>query len=269
MVRPSYVNEDLWNLATQPNDSPLVVLLKNGVRIPCDRKERTYASMTAPDPTNVSGLEVIVGGQANPIPWTEIAWLYFRDQRVVAPGEQAQIEGRLRPASPYAERWIDGYIAQTKDRAVSVSRFEAAGLGRVFRRDLLDQSFAVEEVRPQKLPLSKMGLSEFKAFEEMPIRAITYKDTFFVQHGQLTASLAFHEMVHVVQWQEAGPENFLVAYGLGLMAWGYDACPLEVMAYNLEAAFNGHNLPDATEAYIREQTRLILAKPFEQTVSAL
>ena len=269
MVRPRYVSEDLWNLATQPNDNPIVVLLKNGVRIPCDRKERTYASMTAPDPSNVSGVEVIVGGQAQPIPWTEIAWLCFRKEGIAAPGVQGGVEARLRPTLPYAESWIDEYITQTKNRVVNVSRFEAAGLDRVFRRELLDQSFAVEEVSPQKLPLSQMGLTEFRSFEEMAIRAITYKDTFFVQYGQLTASLAFHEMVHVIQWAEAGPEAFLLAYALGLMAWGYDACPLEVMAYNLEAGFNSHKLPTDTEAYIREQTKLILAKPFEQPGLAL
>ena len=217
----------------------------------------------------MSGLEVVIAGQPQRIAWAEIDGLYFRNELVKTVGIQARIEGRLRSAFPAANMWMEQYIAQTKGRAVNVSQFKAAGLDKAFGRDLLNQSFAVEEVHPEKLPLSQMGLTEFRAFERMPIRGITYNNTFFVQRGELTPSLAFHELVHVVQWAEAGPEGFLMAYGLGLMAWGYDACPLEAMAYSLEAAFNSHDLPADTESYIKQQTRLILAKPFEHPAPAL
>jgi hypothetical protein len=44
-----------------------------------------------------------------------------------------------------------------------------------------------------------------------------------------------------VQWQYLGPDNFLLAYAVGLYQDGYYANPVETMAYELQAAFDhGH-----------------------------
>ena len=54
----------------------------------------------------------------------------------------------------------------------------------------------------------------------------------------------FHELVHVVQWEHLGPEKFLLAYGAGLVRFGYERSPLEQMAYVFQANFErGFSLP--------------------------
>jgi hypothetical protein len=86
---------------------------------------------------------------------------------------------------------------------------------------------------------------------------ITYKDTFFVSHLHQTESLHFHELVHVVQWERLGVDNFLLAYGAGLMQFSYQSSPLEQMAYSLQAAFDRGALPTRLIELIRQETDTI------------
>ena len=72
---------------------------------------------------------------------------------------------------------------------------------------------------------------------------ITFKNTFFLRQGCASESLHFHEMVHVIQWARLGVEKFLLAYGLGLLAHGYEQSPLEKTAYDLQRRFDSGTLP--------------------------
>ena len=106
-------------------------------------------------------------------------------------------------------------------------------------------------------PLSSMGLPEFSQMENMQMAGITYKDTFFVSHLYQTESLHFHELVHVVQWERLGVDNFLLAYGAGLMQFGYRDSPLEKMAYSLQDRFDYGTLSGDTVEIIQQQTDAI------------
>lgn len=107
-------------------------------------------------------------------------------------------------------------------------------------------------------PISSMGLPELQQMEAMPFSGITYKDTFFVKEGfALSESLHFHELVHVVQWEQLGINKFLLAYGLGLMQHGYKDSPLEQMAYALQECFDRNSLPEAIPDLIRARTDAI------------
>ena len=85
-----------------------------------------------------------------------------------------------------------------------------------------------------------MGLAGFDEFENLDADGITYLDSFFVRHGhERDESLHFHELVHVVQWQHLGPDQFIMAYALGhSLCGGYDTNPLEVMAYVMQTCFD-------------------------------
>ncbi len=108
-------------------------------------------------------------------------------------------------------------------------------------------------------PLSRMGLPEFTQMESMQTQmaGITYEDTFFINHFQRTESLHFHELVHVVQWERLGVDNFLLAYGAGLMEFGYFNSPLEQMAYSLQARFEGGRLPDNIVESVQQEADAI------------
>ena len=107
-------------------------------------------------------------------------------------------------------------------------------------------------------PLSKIGLRQFAPFESGNFDGITYLDTFFLKNGRATDErLFFHELIHVVQWSLLGPERFLAAYAAGLEKYGYRDSPLEIMAYNAEAAFvQSANIFNAEELVVNELGRI-------------
>ena len=91
----------------------------------------------------------------------------------------------------------------------------------------------------------------------MSFAGITFKDTFFVQQGHVSESLHFHEMVHIVQWARLGVDNFLLAYGVGLLQFGYERSPLEQMAYTLQASFDNGSPPEGLVGVIETRTDAI------------
>ena len=93
--------------------------------------------------------------------------------------------------------------------------------------------------------------------EQMPIAGITYKDTFFVHERCKTESLFFHELVHVVQWERLGVDNFLLVYGVGLIQFGYEDSPFEQMAYSLQRSFDQGNVPENLVGFIHQETDAI------------
>ena len=103
-------------------------------------------------------------------------------------------------------------------------------------------------------PVSQLGLREFSAIEMISLTGVTYKDTFFVCNGQQRDSLYFHELVHVVQWDRLGVDNFLLAYAVGLLQHGYEQSPLEQMAFELQARFDQQRVPEALVDRINERT---------------
>jgi hypothetical protein len=67
--------------------------------------------------------------------------------------------------------------------------------------------------------------------------AITFVDT-VVSHEAFTANLLFHELVHVVQYAKLGLKEFAAKYVRGFLNGGsYEAIPLEMNAYELDARF--------------------------------
>jgi hypothetical protein len=157
---------------------------------------------------------------------------------------------------PTMRQWIERTLEENKNQAVSVIDLDFPRLKKVFPPDLLRKAKAV--VVSGKLPfppLGHMGLTEFEEMENGPRDGITYKDTFFLSHlNQKSESLHFHEIVHVVQWERLGVNDFLLAYGVGLMQFGYRDSPLEQMAYSLTEDFKKGTLPSNVIEAIQQGT---------------
>jgi hypothetical protein len=165
---------------------------------------------------------------------------------------------RFQSILPSIVKWIDTILEENQDRAVSVAGLAFPRLGKVLPLDLLDRAkVVVVSGKVPFPPLTEMGLPEFKQMESMQMAGITYKDTFFVGHRHQIESLHFHELVHVVQWERLGVNDFLLAYGAGLMQFGYWDSPLEKMAYSLQTAFDRGGLPTNTIELIRQETDAI------------
>lgn len=165
---------------------------------------------------------------------------------------------KFQHALPMVRNWVEDTRAAHQDQAVPVQQMGFVRLGQVFPPELLNRA-RVRVVRGAVPfpPLSRMGLPELAPFEAMPITGVTYNDIFFVNHRHQSESLFFHEIVHVVQWAQLGIDHFLLAYGAGLMQFGYRDCPLEAMAYTLQDGFDRDALPDDVIGWIRRETDVV------------
>jgi hypothetical protein len=170
----------------------------------------------------------------------------------IPPGDLAR---RLHQALPLVRDWVQATIAEHQGQAVAVSRMGYGRLAGLFPASLLTRARAVMVVGEVPFPpLSRMGLPELAAFEAMPITGVTYRDLFFVRGAQLTESLCCHELVHVVQWDHLGLDRFLLAYGIGLLRFGYRENPLEQIAYDIQDAFEGGMLSGDLMGPIQRET---------------
>ena len=161
---------------------------------------------------------------------------------------------RLHTALPSVKDWIDRTLQAHASSATSVLNVRFPQLQSHYPDTLLARAQVVIVPRVPFPPVSQLGLPEFSAMEMMSLAGVTYKDTFFVCNGQQRDSLYFHELVHVVQWDRLGVDNFLLAYAVGLLQHGYEQSPLEQMAFELQARFDQQRVPEDLVDRINERT---------------
>jgi hypothetical protein len=162
---------------------------------------------------------------------------------------------RYLPFLPTIVNWIQQTLDAHAQERRAVSSFRFRRLPHLFSEALLNRASVVLADRLPVPPLSALGLTEFSDFENRAMDGITYKDTYFLRATAATdESLHVHELVHVVQWQVLGPENFLLLYANGLSERGYLECPLETMAYEHQRRFDAGEPPYSVENEVRERT---------------
>lgn len=151
----------------------------------------------------------------------------------------------LQQKLPEVRTWIDRTLAAHAEKARPVATLSFKRLGSYYSVELLNSARVIPVAHVPMPPLASMGLTGFDDFENMDAAGITYLSTFFVHLGcEGDESLHFHELVHVVQWQHLGAENFLMAYALGhILGGGYRTNPLEEMAYDLQSRFDNQHAP--------------------------
>jgi hypothetical protein len=120
---------------------------------------------------------------------------------------------KFSSALPEVRKWIEDVLEERKEQAIPVINLAFPKLQKVFPLDLLKKAKVVVVTGKVPFPpLSRMGLPELEQMENMSMDGITYVDKFFINHLRQTESLHFHELVHVVQWERLGVDNFLLAY---------------------------------------------------------
>jgi hypothetical protein len=167
----------------------------------------------------------------------------------------------LKAKLPQVAGWIDNVIQQHRHIARPVTTLGFARLSQYFQSETLSRAFAVEVSTIPMPPLTALGLPQFEAFERMDADGITYRDTYFIRRGRaMDEALHFHELVHVVQWQMLGPEQFVLAYARGL-ATGYSTNPFEEIAYALQDRFTRHVEPFDVEPMVRRHLDQVMLTP--------
>lgn len=157
-------------------------------------------------------------------------------------------------ALPLVKGWIHELLSSNRSRAQSVESFGFKSLPLFYSEKLLRETKVVLVDKCPLPPLSAFGLPQFADFETMHGSGITYLDTYFVVKGESrNEALHFHELIHVIQWQELGADKFLQHYADGLVKHGYRNSPLEVMAYDHATRFKSKQSPYRVESEVRQQ----------------
>ncbi|MDZ7830286.1 MAG: hypothetical protein U5L07_00885 [Desulfobacterales bacterium] len=168
----------------------------------------------------------------------------------------------LKPFIAKIDAWIDGYINAHREKRIRVADLGFPNLPAYFAPHILKSAYAVYTDQVKAPPLHEMGLEGFSFFESMDPEGITYKDTFFITPDhQKRESIHFHELIHIIQWNELGVENFILTYGANLLVSGYRLHPLEAIAYDLQADFDrGHAIANL-ESRVRSHCRNLAENP--------
>jgi len=150
--------------------------------------------------------------------------------------------------------WIDTTLRAHAGNTQTVVSRGFSRLPLYFSADTLASAKVVLVEKLPIPPLSSWGLTRFADFERGNFDGITYLNTFFIMRAELkNEAVHFHELIHVVQWRILGPEQFLRSYADGLERLGYRDNPLEVMAYDAEAAFTANDIFDAEKIVARKR----------------
>jgi len=164
----------------------------------------------------------------------------------------------------FVREWIEKLLEDNKEQAIPVISLNFPRLQKVFASDLLEKAKVVVVTGQVPFPplppaLSSLGLPDFAQMGNASVAGVTYKDTFFVNNLHQTESIYFHELVHVVQWERLGVDNFLLAYVAGLLQFGYQDSPLEQMAYSMQEDFENDRLPYDIIDLIQQRTDAVWA----------
>lgn len=156
---------------------------------------------------------------------------------------------------PRARRWLRTTIAAHESHSRPIADCGFKRLHRRFSPDVLARArLAIVDRVPQP-PLSAWGIAG-EGLLATDAAGITLERMIFVRRGlQRDESLIFHELVHAIQWAALGVNRFLALYGLLLLERGYAEHPLEMIAYQLQAAFDDGEFPPDVEAVVARQAR--------------
>lgn len=153
----------------------------------------------------------------------------------------AQVGWVIQQVAEYIDRQRQAF----RDKTVRLSGNQVAAMQPFFPSSTLDsaQLLVLTEDRVGNPPfypqLVQMGFEPAALPNFSLMAAITFVDT-VVSHGPFTNRLLFHELVHVVQYEKLGLEEFAARYVRGFLSGGsYDGIPLEMNAYELEGRFAG------------------------------
>lgn len=167
---------------------------------------------------------------------------------------------KFEAALPTIRQWIDDLLNSYISQSIAVSDLAFPTLPQIFPLDLLQNARVV--MMNGKIPyppLSNIGFpSNISELENMAFDGVTYKNTYFLNKAYKQESLHFHELIHIIQWDTLGVDNFLRAYGIGLLQFRYRRSPLEEMAYSLQMNFdNGSLQKTETVDLVKKQTQAL------------
>lgn len=149
--------------------------------------------------------------------------------------------------------WIDQTLKNHSNQIASCECFSSQFDG-FYPTEFLSNSYFVAVDRLPKPDFPELRQAGFGSFIDMDLEGITYKNTYFIKKGyESDIALHFHELVHVLQWQNLGALPFIQRYMEEVLRLGYRDAPLEKMAYDLQDHFSMRREPLSIPDYVKNK----------------
>lgn len=156
---------------------------------------------------------------------------------------------------------VEEYISSSRKKyapqAAALTETQRAAMLPFFPAELLE-SARLCVLRGTRVPNPSMyAMAKMMGIRNLPdfagMAAITFIDV-IVSHQEVTDTLLFHELVHVVQFEQLGLKEFASRYVHGFIRGGsYEEIPLEKSAYLLEGRFSANpNQPFSVVDEVRQ-----------------
>ena len=168
----------------------------------------------------------------------------------------------LREVLPQATAWIGDLLKRHRHAAKSVASFGFKRLPDYFAKETLERARVVLLDALPKPPLTAWGLAAMADFEAQEDDGITFENVYFLKHScAWDESLHLHELIHTIQWQVLGPEQFMLAYAQGhLASGGYARNSLERIAFDLQGRFQQSHVAFGVELLVLEHLNKTFAE---------
>ena len=141
-------------------------------------------------------------------------------------------------------KWIGQTLAAHKDQMQPVAAAQFEKLNQYYPKAVLQRVQRVIVDRCPIPPLAITGILQLAEIEKWDIKGIPWENTIFIRRDLADwDAVHFHELLHIIQWENLGTEGYLTAWAVGTVTRGYRDNPLEEMAFRHQMRFETDKTP--------------------------
>jgi hypothetical protein len=152
------------------------------------------------------------------------------------------------------QKWIVHTLAEHEAQMEPIVAAQFERLEGYYPNTLLHRIQRVIVDRCPIPPLAITGIPQLVEIETWDIKGIPWKNTIFIRRNLADwDAIHFHELLHIIQWEYLGTENYLTAWAIGTITRGYRDNPLEEAAFRHQLRFETEDKPyDVVKEVIAE-----------------
>jgi hypothetical protein len=142
------------------------------------------------------------------------------------------------------QKWIGHTLAAHKAQMQPVAAAQLERLNQYYPKTVLQRVQRVIVDRCPIPPLAVTGIPQLTEIERWDIKGIPWVNTIFIRRDLAGwDAVHFHELLHIIQWENLGTERYLTAWAIGTVTRGYRDNPLEEMAFRHQLRFETDKTP--------------------------
>ena len=142
------------------------------------------------------------------------------------------------------QKWIEHTLVEHEAQMQPVAAAQFERLNQYYPESVLQRVQRVIVDRCPIPPLTITGIPQLAEIENWDIKGIPWVNTIFIRRDLAGwDAVHFHELLHVIQWENLGTERYLTAWAIGTVNRGYRDNPLEEMAFRHQLRFETDKTP--------------------------